>query len=116
MRFLPNPYYVDSLRKLTGNDREVRDYCLDNEVGREFMERLISMIRFMIPNYVAEGRSQLVICIGCTGGRHRSVAVANELFENLDGGDYGLRIEHRTAWKDKSRKDEVTSDKMEEIS
>ena len=99
VRFLPNPY--EELRPLTGNDREVFDFVMDSETSREFLNKLEEMVRFLIPNYIAEGKNQLVISIGCTGGKHRSVTVANGLYRRLSGDNgYGLRIEHRDLVKD----------------
>ena len=96
VRFLPNPYYVPELRDLTGKDSAVRDFVMQFEVARQFTEKLVDLIRFLIPNYIEEGKNQLVITVGCTGGRHRSVTLAEEVFEKLKGSsDYGLRIEHR---------------------
>ena len=83
VRFLPNPYYIDELRPKSGNDREVREYVMNNDKAREFLAKLTDMIEFLIPNYVQEGKTQLVIGIGCTGGKHRSVTLANELYEAL---------------------------------
>ena len=105
VRFLPNPYYVDDLRSQTGNDKDVYDFVMDNQNAREFLGKLVDMIQFLIPNYIAEGKNQLIIGIGCTGGKHRSVTLANALYEKLSGGDsYGLRIEHRDIEKDAVRK------------
>ena len=96
VRFLPNPYYYEDLRKLSGNDRPVQDFVMGFEVSHRFLDKLIDMIQFLIPNYVKEGKYQLVIGIGCTGGKHRSVTLANRLYEELkDQGDYGLKIAHR---------------------
>ena len=96
VRFLPNPFYIDELKEKTGNDKEVRDYVMSYPESREFLQKLTDMITFLIPNYVKEGKTQLVIGIGCTGGRHRSVTLANELYAALkDKGSYGLVIEHR---------------------
>ena len=96
VRFLPNPFYIDELKEKTGNDKEVRDYVMSYPESREFLKKLTDMITFLIPNYVKEGKTQLVIGIGCTGGRHRSVTLANELYGALkDKGSYGLVIEHR---------------------
>lgn len=96
VRFLPNPYYVPTLRNLTGNDREVQEYVKSFPQTEEFMTKLVDMIDFLIPNYVKEGKNQLVIAIGCTGGQHRSVTLANELFDRLkDRGNYGITIYHR---------------------
>ena len=101
VRFLPNPYYIDELRPKSGNDREVREYVMNNNKAREFLAKLTDMIEFLIPNYVQEGKTQLVIGIGCTGGKHRSVTLANELYEALQKNDnYGIRIEHRDIGKD----------------
>lgn len=102
VRFLPNPYYIEELRPKSGNDSEVRDYVMNNEKAGEFLEKLVDMIRFLIPNYIAEGKTQLVIAVGCTGGKHRSVTLANELFRVLhkEEVDYGIKIEHRDIEKD----------------
>lgn len=96
VRFLPNPYYIEELRKKSGNDQEVRDYVMKSELAQEFQRKLKDMVEFLIPGYVQEGKSQVVIAIGCTGGKHRSVAIANQLYEILVQCDsYGVRIEHR---------------------
>lgn len=96
VRFLPNPYYVPELKQKTGNDKEVQDYVMDSEVSHTFDTKLMDMIDFLIPNYIAEGKNQLVIAVGCTGGKHRSVTMANRLYEYLEKKDeYGLKIEHR---------------------
>lgn len=101
VRFLPNPYYIEELRPKSGNDREVRDYVMDNEKAKEFLDKLVDMVEFLIPNYILEGKTQLVIGIGCTGGKHRSVTLANELFAALKQNEnYGIRIEHRDIGKD----------------
>ena len=105
VRFLPNPYYVDSLRNLTGRDEPVRDYVMENDTAREFRSRLVDLIRFLIPNYIREGRNQLIIAVGCTGGRHRSVVFAEELYHAiLELPDCGVRIEHRDMEHDNARK------------
>lgn len=96
VRFLPNPYYIDELKHLTGNDKPVRDYVMGYSEAEEFLDKLCDMFSFLLPNYVKEGKHQLVIGIGCTGGKHRSVTLANELFQRLkDKGKYGLTIAHR---------------------
>ncbi len=96
VRFLPNPYYVPELKKMTGNDIAIQRFVMDNPTAEEFIDRLSGMIDFLIPNYIEEGKNQLVIAVGCTGGKHRSVTVANELYKRLDkNDDYGLRIELR---------------------
>ncbi len=97
VRFLPNPFYVERLKKLTGNDKPVRDYVMSFPEAGQFMEKLEDMISFLIPGYVKEGKNQLVIAIGCTGGQHRSVTIANALAERLRGGDYGINLYHRDA-------------------
>lgn len=101
VRFLPNPYYIDELRPMSGNDEPVRRYVMDNEKAVRFLEKLVDMVEFLIPNYVQEGKTQLVIGIGCTGGKHRSVTLANELYDAIKGNeDYGIRVEHRDIGKD----------------
>lgn len=102
VRFLPNPYYIEELRPKSGNDPEVREYVMEGGKAAEFLEKLSDMVRFLIPNYVLEGKTQLVIAIGCTGGKHRSVTLANALYQLLEReeGEYGIRIEHRDIEKD----------------
>ena len=105
VRFLPNPYYVDELRALSGEDAPVRDFVMASQTAQEFALKLEDMVKFLIPHYVNEGKNNLVISIGCTGGKHRSVTIANELYRRLSGGaGYGLRIEHRDISKDAIRK------------
>ena len=105
VRFLPNPYYIEELKPLTGNDAPIREYVMQFEQSQVFLEKLLDMVKFLIPNYVIEGKNRLVIGIGCTGGKHRSVTLANELFKRLDGEnrEYGLKIEHRDLTKDALR-------------
>jgi len=101
VRFLPNPYYFEDLQKLSGNDREVQDFVMGFEAAHCFLDKLTDMVRFLIPNYVLEGKNQLVIAIGCTGGKHRSVTLANKLYERLkENTDYVVKIEHRDIEKD----------------
>ena len=101
VRFLPNPYYIQDLRPMSGNDAPVRDYVMSSETARKFRDKLVDMVQFLIPNYVAEGKNQLVIGIGCTGGKHRSVTLANALYYALEQEEgYGLKIEHRDIEKD----------------
>jgi UPF0042 nucleotide-binding protein len=96
VRFLPNPYYVEELKHLSGNDKPVQDFVKSFPQTGQFMDKLVDMISFLIPYYVKEGKNQLVIAIGCTGGRHRSVTLANELYQRLLGhGDYGIQLYHR---------------------
>lgn len=107
VRFLPNPYYIEELRPKTGNEKEIRKYVMSNGKAEEFLAKLEDMIDFLIPQYIAEGKHQLVIAIGCTGGKHRSVTLANELYHYFDtSNDYGVRIEHRDIEKDAMRKAE----------
>ncbi|MDD3363227.1 MAG: RNase adapter RapZ [Hespellia sp.] len=101
VRFLPNPYYIDELRAMSGNDAPVHDYVMENEKSKEFLDKLTDMIEFLIPNYILEGKHQLVIAVGCTGGKHRSVTLANELYTFLSEDDkYGVKMEHRDIGKD----------------
>ena len=101
VRFLPNPYYYEELRKYSGNDKEIQDFVMGFEVAHRFLDKLIDMVQFLIPNYVLEGKNQLVIAIGCTGGKHRSVTLANKLYERLkENTDYAVKIEHRDIEKD----------------
>lgn len=96
VRFLPNPFYIEELKYKTGNEKEVQDYVMGFEEAETFIAKLSDMLEFLIPNYVKEGKYQLVVGIGCTGGKHRSVTLANKLYERLkDKGNYGLKIAHR---------------------
>ena len=100
VRFLPNPFYIDELKHQTGNDKEVQDYVMGFPEAHVFIEKLADMVEFLIPNYIKEGKYQLVIGIGCTGGKHRSVTLANKLFERMKGhtqhkSRYGIKIAHR---------------------
>ena len=95
VRFLPNPHWEDDLRPLTGHDRKVRDYVLETAVGSGFVERFDDLLASLLPQYEAEGRSYLTVAIGCTGGRHRSVAVAEELAERLRARGIAVRTSHR---------------------
>lgn len=96
VRFLPNPFYIDELKSLTGNDKPVRDYVMSFDEAHEFLRKLVDMTQFLLPNYVKEGKHQLVIGIGCTGGKHRSVTLANELYDALKkNSKYGVSISHR---------------------
>ena len=101
VRFLPNPFYVEGLRQKSGNDKEIQDYVLQFKEAHMFLIKLADMVNFLIPNYIIEGKNQLVISIGCTGGKHRSVTLANELYKQLANcKEYGLKIEHRDIEKD----------------
>lgn len=101
VRFLPNPYYIENLKYKTGNDKEIQEYVLQYREAHEFLDKLEDMIGFLIPNYITEGKNQLVISIGCTGGKHRSVTLANELYKRLSKRkEFGIKIEHRDIAKD----------------
>ncbi|MBR1770964.1 MAG: RNase adapter RapZ [Lachnospiraceae bacterium] len=96
VRFLPNPYYIDELKYKTGNDEAVQNYVMSNGEAEIFLQKLTDMIQFLLPNYIKEGKYQLVIAIGCTGGKHRSVTLANELYNRMkDKGHYGIKLYHR---------------------
>ena len=96
VRFLPNPFYIEELKRKTGNDKEVYDYVMSFEEAHVFLDKLKSMLDFLVPNYVKEGKYRLVIAIGCTGGKHRSVTLANALYEKMrDDGHYGINLYHR---------------------
>ena len=107
VRFLPNPYYVEELRQHTGEEAMVQAYVRQGETADRFMEKLCDMLEFLIPNYVLEGKNQLVVAVGCTGGKHRSVTVAGALYQYLSRHEeYGLKIEHRDIDKDRIRKEQ----------
>ena len=94
-RFLPNPHWVDDLRPLTGRDEPVRDYVLSQPEAREFLDRLEHLFELLVPAFVREGKSYLRIAVGCTGGRHRSVVIAEELARSLRGHDLDPTVLHR---------------------
>lgn len=96
VRFLPNPYYIDELRSKTGNDPEIQKFVMACPESGQFLSKLEDMVDFLVPNYVKEGKNRLVIAIGCTGGKHRSVTLANALYQRMkNGGSYGIRLDHR---------------------
>lgn len=95
VRFLPNPFYVESLRMLTGNDSKVREYVMNCPESQKFLEKLTDLLEFLIPCYIREGKSQLVIAVGCTGGKHRSVTIVNELASLLREKGHKVIVEHR---------------------
>ncbi len=96
VRFLPNPFYIDELKHKTGNDSEVQDYVMSFPEASVFLDKLTDMLDFLIPNYIKEGKHQLVIGIGCTGGKHRSVTLANELYAKMKNHkNYGVKLYHR---------------------
>ena len=93
---LPNPYYDENLRSHTGNEKAVQDFVRRGGTADVFLDKLYDMIDFLFPYYVKEGKNQLVIAVGCTGGKHRSVTVANRLYERLkEHSEIGLKLEHR---------------------
>ena len=100
VRFLPNPYYEQALRPLTGNDRSIQEYVMKNGDGRKFLDKLEDLMQFLIPRYLDEGKNSLVIGIGCTGGKHRSVTITNGLYARLKKFPYTVRVEHRDIEKD----------------
>lgn len=104
VRFLPNPYYDEHLRPLTVQVQAVRDYVMQGGTADAFLKKLYDMIDFLLPNYINEGKNQLVIAVGCTGGKHRSVTIARALYEHLEAvGEYGIRIDHRDIDKDNKK-------------
>jgi UPF0042 nucleotide-binding protein len=103
VRFLPNPFYIDNLKPLTGNDKEVYDYVMSSEKAVTFKNKLKDMLDFLIPNYIMEGKTQLVIAIGCTGGKHRSVTLTNAIHKEFEHTEYGCKKEHRDIEKDRLR-------------
>lgn len=100
VRFLPNPYYVPELKNKTGNDPQVNEFVMSSEAAGHFLDKAEEMITFLIPNYINEGKNQLVISIGCTGGKHRSVTLVNEIVRRLRKTEYEVRSEHRDIGKD----------------
>ena len=104
VRFLPNPYYDEHIRPLTGQVQAVREYVMQGGTADAFLKKLYDMIDFLLPNYINEGKNQLVIAVGCTGGKHRSVTIARALYEHLEAvGEYGIRIDHRDIDKDNKK-------------
>lgn len=105
VRFLPNPFYAEELRPLTGEEKPVRDFVMRNGSAAVFLDKLKDLLDFLLPNYVLEGKNQLVIAIGCTGGKHRSVTVSNAIFNQLKcHEELGLKLEHRDMYRDNFRK------------
>lgn len=100
VRFLPNPFYVPELKPLTGMDSPVRNYVMESDTAKVFLNKLEDMLTFLIPHYISEGKNQLVVCIGCTGGKHRSVTLTNEISEKMAGLGYCIKTEHRDIGKD----------------
>ena len=100
VRFLPNPYYDPELRPLTGNDQAIQRYVMESGDGQIFLDKLEDMLKFLIPHYIDEGKYHLVVGVGCTGGKHRSVTIANGIYDRLKNLPYSVRIEHRDIEKD----------------
>lgn len=99
VRCLPNPFYVEDLKRKTGLDKEVRDYVMSSDDSKEFLARLLSFIDCAVPLYAKEGKSQLIISIGCTGGKHRSVTFAQLIGEHLQNENFNCSITHRDIYK-----------------
>ena len=95
VRFLPNPFYVESLRRHSGRHQTVREYIWKWPITQQFMEKLSGLVDFLVPNYIKEGKSQLIIAVGCTGGLHRSVFIAEKLYDNLRVKGYKVNVDHR---------------------
>ncbi|MCM1179524.1 MAG: RNase adapter RapZ [Clostridium sp.] len=104
VRFLPNPYYDLELRPLTGNDEAIQDFVMQFDEAKEFLNKVGDLMEFLIPNYIKEGKNGLVVSVGCTGGKHRSVTLANGIYRELQSLPYSSRIEHRDIEKDRVRK------------
>ena len=102
VRFLPNPYYVEELKYLTGNDKPVQDYVKKAPEALEFLNKIDDLLRFLLPNYVKEGKNSLVIAIGCTGGKHRSVTFAEYTAKYLQAKGVRVQKQHRDITKNKS--------------
>lgn len=100
VRFLPNPFYIQELKEQTGNDEPVYSYVMGFEESHIFLAKLLDMVEFLIPQYIKEGKNQLVISIGCTGGRHRSVTLANALYQQLKGKNHTLLLKHNDIDRD----------------
>ena len=103
VRFLPNPYYDPDLRNYTGNDEPIRDFVMKHQEAHLFLDKVEDLLTFLIPNYVNEGKYHLIIGVGCTGGKHRSVTIANGLYGRLKSLPYSVRIEHRDVERGNNR-------------
>ena len=104
VRFLPNPFYIQELKELTGNDEPVSGYVMQFEESQTFLQKLVDMVEFLIPLYIKEGKNNLVISIGCTGGKHRSVTLANALYAALGQDRHTLLLQHHDIEKDARHK------------
>lgn len=104
VRFLPNPFYIQELKELTGNDEPVSSYVMQFEESQTFLQKLVDMVEFLIPLYIKEGKNNLVISIGCTGGKHRSVTLANALYAALGQDKHTMLLQHHDIEKDARHK------------
>lgn len=103
VRFLPNPFYIKELKPFSGNDACVSDYVVSFDETKEFLNKLSDMLEFLIPYYKKEGKRQLIVAIGCTGGRHRSVTIANKIYKTLQSKSYAVSIDRRDIEEDFNR-------------
>lgn len=101
VRFLPNPFYIPELKHQTGNDKSVQDYVMKSSIAQDFYKHLIALLKSAMPGYIKEGKSSLTVAIGCTGGQHRSVTIANRLTGDLKGAGYQVNLIHRDVDKAK---------------
>jgi UPF0042 nucleotide-binding protein len=99
-RFLPNPHYVEALRPLPGDSPQVRKFVLGQPATQEFMRRVTDLLDYLLPQYLEEGKSHLTLAIGCTGGKHRSVVLADELSSYLNTKGYAVSVRHRDIGKE----------------
>lgn len=97
LRFLPNPFWVDELRELDGRDQEVKDYVLNQEESEEFLDRIQDLLQFLRERFIREGRRYITLAFGCTGGRHRSVVLVEDLASRLKAGGWSVSVRHRDA-------------------
>ena len=97
VRFIPNPFYIPEMRPMNGADQPVHDYVMSFEETHQFLDKTLDLLRFLVPNYVSEGKDRLVIGIGCTGGQHRSVCLAIEIAEGLKQAGFRCSVSHRDA-------------------
>ena len=101
VRFLPNPFYIPELKHQTGNDQAVQEYVMKSPLAQDFYQHLKSLLQIALPGYIREGKSSLTVAIGCTGGQHRSVTIANKLAADLNHGGYNVNTYHRDVDKAK---------------
>ncbi|MDN6193948.1 MAG: RNase adaptor protein RapZ, partial [Alkalibacterium sp.] len=107
VRFLPNPYYIEELRSQTGLDKEVYDYVMQQTETESFYKKFIDLVDFTLPGYKKEGKSNVTIAIGCTGGKHRSVALVERIANKIKADGYHVNVSHRD--KDKAKESTVRS-------